>query len=175
MLKKIIPILLVLLITSTSAYAALKVVDPELEEKYFELAKEQIQDVEGIEAIEGWVNEFRSLGIDVYCVSILTGENKYLIYINMETKEILTEDEYYRLFNEEAKEQQKNPIYTITKSTEDSEPQTTDGEADLEADDLFSITTAFGTLGNNKVTKYGVPAIGVLILAGALLMINKKR
>ncbi|QNO13842.1 hypothetical protein HYG86_03210 [Alkalicella caledoniensis] len=160
MTKKILLCTLaILLVLSTTSVAMLKVVDPETEAKYMEIAKSSAHGK--VELLEGWVRDLASINKDIYIVHMIVDGKDLVVYIDMDTDDILSENEFNKYVDLDVEENKKNPTFSIT-GVKDTGDGSIEAEARATEDDPSSL-------------KYIIPIVSVLVLGGCLSFINNNK
>jgi len=98
-MKKTFIIVIVLLFSLfSSAYAMLRVLEPELSLNLQAIAREHVATTQNADAeaivIEGtWLREFWNIGVDVYKVEIMVNESKITVPVSVYEKRVLSVEE----------------------------------------------------------------------------------
>lgn len=128
MLKKsfvLAVVCIILLLTMAGpAVAVLKVLEPELSEELREIAKAYLVQEENIsgDAItieDGWVREYRNVGVDVYMVAAvvdkgLATERKVQLPVRVDQKVVLSDADLAALEEEDNALAPEEPVFRVT-------------------------------------------------------------
>ncbi|SES92155.1 hypothetical protein [Anaerobranca gottschalkii] len=186
-MKKIfITTLLFLMILSTSAFAMLRVVDSQTEARYLTIVQEEYG--KDMKFIEGWIKEFYHLEKEVYVMFFITEKEKIMVYLDMETEGIISEEKFNEMVAEEEKANKDNPIFTITalKGTNDPDAPTSSDDEEQVPDGDVKITGKDGSIevdlvatgervSESNTKNLALTTIGIGALTGALVVLKLKK
>ncbi|SES63341.1 hypothetical protein SAMN05660297_00009 [Natronincola peptidivorans] len=187
MIKKIMLITLVLMLMTGQAFAALKVLPEEIAAELQGIAKETIAvefsvDVDDVKVQEAWVQELFNLEIDLYHVNAMVGtDNKAIVIIKVDTKEILTQEQYTELMEEDRTIAPDEPVFRTmaldadeTVSSEDETPQDTPA-VDLKdtAREVQTISAESAPSNDEESsTNWFIPTLAILSIGGIGLILK---
>lgn len=155
-MKRLLTLTLVILVLATApAYAALKILPEDVQERLHNLALEAYPDYQ---VEESWVQEFPALGQEVFRVVLVKGAEKAEAYIDVSTETALTEAEFDEIVAAEAAAQEEEPIFTT-----------------LGAEDTGSVITDGAEAADKNVVPWLVGGLVALALAGGIAFYMKKK
>lgn len=108
--------LVILALAAAPAFAALKILPEDVQERLHTLALEEYP---GHQVEESWVQEFPALGREVFRVVLVKGDEKAEAYIDVSAEAALTAAEFDEIVASEAAAQEDDPIFT-TMGAEDT-------------------------------------------------------
>lgn len=180
-------ITLVLMLMTGQAFAALKVLPEEIAAELQGIAKETIAvefsvDVDDVKVQEAWVQELFNLEIDLYHVNAMVGtDNKAIVIIKVDTKEILTQEQYTELMEEDRTIAPDEPVFRTmaldadeTVSSEDETPQDTPA-VDLKdtAREVQTISAESAPSNDEESsTNWFIPTLAILSIGGIGLILK---
>lgn len=155
-MKRLLALTLIMLVlTAVPAFAALKILPEDVQERLHNLA---LKEYPGYQVEESWVQEFVATGREVFRVVLAKDNEKVEAYIDVSAEAVLTEAEYEEIVAAEADAQEENPIFT-TMGAEDTGGLITDGAEET---------------ANKNVVPWLVGGLVVLALAGGAALYRKK-
>ncbi|MEW6523084.1 MAG: hypothetical protein AB1445_05855 [Bacillota bacterium] len=126
-MKHIIAAVLLLMVLAAPAAAALKELPEPLAQELQLIAKEHVVARENISldkitVSEAWVRELRAIGKDIYMVTVLGNDTKFMVTIEVSSRKVLNAEEFEALVKEDTEKTPADAVYTL------SLPATSDGD-----------------------------------------------
>lgn len=164
MMKKFLAVTCLLMLIAAPAWGALKMLEAELAAELEGIAKaylaeQQNVEVSAITLSEAWVHEFKHIGEEVYTVILLIGDNKFVTYVDIVTKEMVNDEAFEALVEAETEAAVDSDMFFTLAIGFD----TGEGEA--------SITSAPEA---KNYTPYYVAGAAVLALGAGALVIRRR-
>lgn len=117
MKKILILTLAVLVLAAAPAYAALKILPEEVQERLHNLALAQLP---GYQVEESWVQEFPATGREVFRIILIKGTEKAEVFVDIAVETLLSEEGFAEIVAAEEGAQAVDPVFT-TMNAEDTD------------------------------------------------------
>lgn len=115
-MKRLLALTLVFLVlTAAPAFAVLRILPDEVQERLHGLALEEYP---GYQVEESWVQDFVATGREVFNISLVKDDEKVLVQVDVAAEVVLSAQEMEAIIEAETEAQTENPVFTILQAPE---------------------------------------------------------